>query len=172
MARLPRNEEIKRRNKMRKMVDEGYDHNQIAEVLGMRPQNVLQMMRRLEQTADEEVVTPVQQRETLNEVTDRIYMDLDALDELITVLEKNPEKYEIRLEKLYRLKKEYYADLANIWAIPSSISSDRQTLSSVRGDKVQINLAKIDYKKLDEAAAEAAKALDEARLKDEHRSED
>lgn len=164
MGRLPRSEEIKRRNKMRKMIDEGYDHNQIADALGMRSQNVLQMMRRMEAITEDEIVTSVQLRETLNEITDRAYLDLDAIDSLIEVLEQNPEKYEVRLEKLYRLKKEYYLDLANIWSIPPSIAASKQNLSSISGDKVQVNIDKIDYKKLDEAARKAAKVLDEARL--------
>ena len=164
MARLPRNEEIKRRNKMRKMMDDGYDHNQIADALGMRSQNVLQMMRRMEVITEDEIVSPVQQRETLNELTDRVYLDLDRLDELIAEYEKNPDKFEIRIEKLYRLKKDFYDQLSNVWALPTSIMANKQNLSSISGDKVQVNIDKIDYKKLDEAARKAAKVLDEARL--------
>lgn len=163
MGRLPRDEEIKRRNKMRKMIDEGYDHNQIGDALGMRPQNVLQMMRRMEHVAEDEIVTSIQLRETLNELTDRAYLDLDSIDKLIEIYESDPAKYEVRLEKLYRLKKEFYIELANIWSIPSSIIANKQNISSISGDKVQVNY-KIDYKKIDEAARKAAKVLDEARL--------
>jgi hypothetical protein len=164
MGRLPREEEIKRRNKMRMMIDEGYDHNQIADTLGMRPQNVLQMMRRMENIAEEEIITPRQQRETLNEVTDRVYIDLDEIDELLEVMKEDPAKFEVRIEKLYRLKLEFYNELANTWALPQSIVANKQNLSSISGDKVQVNIDKIDYKKLDEAARKAAKVLDEARL--------
>jgi len=164
MARLPRNEEIKRRNKMRKMMDEGYDHNQIADTLNMRPQNVLQMMRRMEVIPEEEIVSPVQQRETLNELTDRMYSDLDSIDALLDIYEKDTAKYEVRIEKLYKLKMDFYGKLSDVWALPVSIVANKQNLSSISGDKVQVNINKLDYKKLDEAARKAAKVLDEARL--------
>ena len=105
-----------------------------------------------------------QQRETLNEVTDRVYIDLDDIDELLQTMKEDPAKFEIRIEKLYRLKLEFYNELANTWALPQSIIANKQNLSSISGDKVQVNIDKIDYKKLDEAARKAAKVLDEARL--------
>lgn len=145
-------------------MEEGYDHNYIAEACGMRPQNAKALMERLGAVPDDEVVTPAQQRETLNDLTERACLDLDDIDALLEIYSRDPTKYEVRIEKLYRLKKDFYTELANLWAIPSSIEAMKKGISSVSGDKVQINMSSIDYKKLDEAAAKAAKALDEARL--------
>lgn len=172
MARLSRAEEVKRQNKVRRLMEEGYDHNYIGEACGMRPQNAKALMSRLGAVPDDEVVTPAQQRETLNDLTDRASLDLDEIDTLIEFYRENPDKYEVRLEKLYRLKKDFYTELACLWAIPSSIEATKKGLGSISGDKVQVNIDKIDYKKLDEAAAKAAKALDEARVSGEYREQD
>jgi hypothetical protein len=164
MGRLSRKDEIKRRNKMRKMMDEGYDHNQIADALNMRPQNALAMMKRLDVIPDEEIVTPSQQRETLNDLTERLCLDLNDIDDFLEKLKEDPVNNRVGLEKFYKLKLEICTTVADFWAITQSIVASKQSISSISGDKVQVNIDKIDYKKLDDAARKAAKVLDEARL--------
>jgi DNA repair ATPase RecN len=138
----------------------------------MRPQNAKALMSRLGAVPDDEVVTPTQQRETLKDLTERACLDLDDIDALLEIYSQDPKKYEVRIEKLYRLKKDFYTELAHLWAIPSSIEATKKGISSISGDKVQVNLKNIDYRELDKAAAAAAKALDEDRLNDKHRRQD
>ena len=172
MARLPKAEEIKRHHAVRTMVEDGYDHNEIGKKLGMRPQNVLAMMRSMNAKEDGDIVTPAQQGKTLRDVTDRILDDLYDLDAIIKEHNTARIPNSTKLLKLYKLKKEYYDVLVNMWAVPQSIVSSRTGISTISGDKVQVNLAKIDYRKLDEVAAEAANILDKARLDGELAAED
>ena len=80
MPRLPRDQEIKRRNAVRKLLDDGYDHNYIAEQMGMRPQNALALIRSLENTPEEEIVSNSRQRETLTTITEKVLDDLKDID--------------------------------------------------------------------------------------------
>ena len=164
MGRLPKAEEIKRRHTIRTLLDDGYDHNEIGRKLGMRPQNVLAIIRAMDAKDIGDIVTPSQQGDTLRDVTERILDDLDDIDALIKEHNTARIPNSTKLLKLYKLKKDYYDALINMWAVPQSIVGSRTGVSTISGDKVQINLAKIDYKKLDKVAAEAANILDEARL--------
>jgi hypothetical protein len=130
----------------------------------MRPQNALAMMKRLDVIPDEEIVTPSQQRETLNDLTERLCLDLNDIDDFLEKLKEDPVNNRVGLEKFYKLKLEICTTVADFWAITQSIVASKQSISSISGDKVQVNIDKIDYKKLDDAARKAAKVLDEARL--------
>ena len=168
MPRLPRDQEIKRRNAVRKLLDDGYDNNYIAEQMGMRPQNALALIRSLENTPEEEIVSNSRQRETLTTITEKVLDDLKDIDELIELFKEKPDKYEIRLEKLYRLKMDMYKEIIEAWAIPQSITSSKQGAATIKSKQMQLNVAeKIDFSKVDKAAAEAAKVLDKLRITDD-----
>ena len=112
MARPTGEAKRKRDYLVMKMVDEGNDHHQIAEKLGMRSQNVLGLpaykVAMGENVEGFKVVSPRDQKLRLEEITDRATIDLDEIDKLIKRLGSNPTKHALRIEKLYKMKLDYY----------------------------------------------------------------
>jgi hypothetical protein len=164
----PTNEEKRKRDyQVMKHVDEGFDHHQIAEIVGMRPQNVLGLpayrVAQGEAVEGFKVVSPRDQKLRLEELTERAMIDLDKIDTLIKRLSTNPTKHALRMEKLYQIKLKYYTAISEMWAITQTILGEG-TGPTKTGDKTQIN---INYKKIDEAANKAAEVLDKARLNGE-----
>jgi hypothetical protein len=164
MARPKSEEKRKRDYQVMKMVDEGYDHKQIGKTLGMRPQNVLGLpaykVAHGESVKGFKVVTPREQKLRLEEITERASVDLDEIDKLIKRLSSNPTKHALRIEKLYKMKLEFYNAISDMWAVTQTILGEVSGPTKT-GDKIQVN---IDYKKIDEAANKAAEVLDRARL--------
>lgn len=173
MARLPKEEEAMWRYRIKELHDGGRNHHQIAQMLedegypgSTRPQNIKRMIDNLDagKYAPSEIVSPKEQKEKLEETTSRIIEDLENLDIIIEKLADDPYTNAAKLEKLYKLKNEFYKNLVQMWSISDSISGSKaKGPSSISGDKVQVNFANVDYKKLHEAAKDATRALDEAR---------
>lgn len=163
MSRPTAEEKRKRDYQVMKLVDEGHDHHYIADVVGMRPQNVLALpaykAAHGESVKGFKIVSPRDQKLRLEEITERAANDLDDIDKLIKRLSSNV-KHALRVENLYKIKLQYYNAISEMWAITQSILGEG-TGPSKTGDKTQIN---INYKKIDEAANKAAEALDRARL--------
>jgi len=164
MARPKAEEKRKRDYQVMKLVDEGHNHHHIAEVMGMRPQNVLSLpaykVAQGEMVEGFKVVSPRDQKLLLEEITEKATIDLDKIDHIIKRLSSNPAKYALRIEKLYKMKLEYYTVISEMWAITQTILGEGSSPTKT-GDKIQVN---IDYKKIDEAASKAAEVLDQARL--------
>jgi len=164
MARPTAEEKRKRDYQVMKLVDEGHDHHYIAEQMGMRPQNVLSLpaykVAQGEMVEGFKVVSPRDQKLLLEEITEKAITDLDEMDRLIKKLVTNPTKHALRIEKLYKMKLEYYAVISEMWAITQTILGEG-TSTKKTGDKIQVN---IDYKKIDEALGKATDVMNQARL--------
>lgn len=170
MGRLSKEEEAKRNLKIVQMIEEGYDHKHIGKAVGMRAQNVLASKAwkiahgEWEGEKDLLIVTPQAQRDMLEDVTARAIEDVDNIDKIIKILEKKPDDNAPEIRRLYALKKEFYVEVANMWAISQSISGASGGPSKKTGDKTQVNIGKIDYQKVHEAGKKATEVLDRARL--------
>jgi len=173
MARLPKEEESRWRYRIKELSDGGRTHHQIASMLedegypgSTRPQNIKRIVDNFHKGAysASEIVSAAEQKEKLEDTTSRIMEDLENLDTIIEQLADNPHENANRLQKFYKLKNDFYRNLVQMWSISDSITGNKAgPSSSISGDKVQVNFASIDYKKLHEAAKDATKALDEAR---------
>jgi hypothetical protein len=165
MARPKAEEKRKRDYQVMKLVDEGHDHHYIAEQMGMRPQNVLNLpaykVAQGELIEGFKVVSPRDQKLLLEEITEKAILDLEEIDSLIKRLGTNPTKHALRIEKLYKMKLEYYAVISEMWAITQTILGEGTGGAKKTGDKIQVN---IDYKKIDEALGKATEVMNEARL--------
>lgn len=169
MGRLSKAEEAERNFKIVEMISNGFSHHQIAKEVGMRPQNVL-MCKAWKIAHGEwegdlalDIVSPQDQRNMLEDVTARAIDDLDDLDQLINVLMSDPMNQAGEIRRIKSLKKEYYVEIANMWAIAQTIAGGGGPTKTT-GDKTQINIGQIDYQKVQEAGEKATKILDEARL--------
>jgi hypothetical protein len=164
MARPKAEEKRKRDYQVMKLVDEGHDHHYIAEQMGMRPQNVLNLpaykVAQGELVEGFKVVSPRDQKLLLEEITEKAVSDLEEIDSLIKRLGTNPTKHALRIEKLYKMKLEYYTVISEMWAITQTILGEG-TSPKKTGDKIQVN---IDYKKIDEALGKATDVMNQARL--------
>jgi hypothetical protein len=96
----------------------------------------------------------------LEEITEKAVSDLEEIDSLIKRLGTNPTKHALRIEKLYKMKLEYYTVISEMWAITQTILGEG-TSPKKTGDKIQVN---IDYKKIDEALGKATDVMNQARL--------
>jgi hypothetical protein len=87
MARPKAEEKRKRDYQVMKLVDEGHDHHYIAEQMGMRPQNVLNLpaykVAQGELVEGFKVVSPRDQKLLLEEITEKAVSDLEEIDSLI-----------------------------------------------------------------------------------------
>jgi hypothetical protein len=171
MARLPKEEEQRWRYRIQELMEAGHNHHQAAKIMeeegtpgSTRPQNIKRVMEKLKrgEYSPSEIVSPAEQREKLEETTERIFTDLDELDYIIKSLVDNPQDNAAKLEKFYKLKNELYKNLVSMWSISDSISGSSKQPSSIKGDKVQINYANVDRKLLAEAAKAGADKLNEA----------
>jgi len=171
MGRITRQAEEHRRYLVAKYMEEGMNHHQIAQRFeadgiegSTRPQNIKLIMDSIEASstkAESMVASPRQQSIMLAEVTVRITEDLRDIEEKIERLSKNLEDHALRVEKLYGLKLDYYKTLIDAWAIVEGIVGATVGGAKKTGDKTQINIDKIDYKKIDKMAASAAAMLEE-----------
>ena len=173
MGRMSKEEEARRNLKIVQMIEEGYDHKQIGRAIGMRAQNVLASKAwkiahgEWEGDADLLIVTPQAQRNMLEDVTARAMEDVDKISDIIDILERDPalvSNNAAEIRRLYSLKKEYYVEIANMWAIAQTIAGGASGPKTTTGDKTQVNIGKIDYKKVHEAGKKATEILDKARL--------
>ena len=150
---------LKRKQKILALLEEGYDHNYIANELGMRPQNVLAWIRRHDLKVHDDdnnspIVTPIQQRETLEETTEKIRSEIARIDDLLdeyydlqkSVMKKKGGTYHRKIVELLRIKKDYLLELVNMWAIPSSIERGikQVTPSPIKGRNIQINFGHLE----------------------------
>jgi DNA-binding transcriptional MerR regulator len=172
MARLPKDEEARWRYRIKELKDAGRNHHQIAIVLedegyagSTRPQNIKRIMDNMDKGAysSGDIVSPEEQKAKLMELTEMIEDDLIRIDAQIAILADNPHQHATKIEKLFKLKNELYKNVGTLWSLSESISGSKKGPASISGDKVQVNFAQLDYKKLHEAAKDATKALDEAR---------
>lgn len=171
MARLPKEEEGRWRYRIKELSDGGSNHHQIAKMLedegypgSTRPQNIKRIIDNLDKGAYStgQLVSAEEQKAKLNETTARIEEDLENLDIIIEKLADKPQENSARLEKLYKLKNEFYKNLVQMWSISDSITGGKQ-VSTIKGDKVQINYSPMDYKKLHDSAKLAIREMGEAR---------
>jgi DNA-binding transcriptional MerR regulator len=172
MARLPKDEEARWRYRIKELKDAGRNHHQVAVILedegyagSTRPQNVKRIMDNMDKGAyaSGDIVSPEEQKDKLMEITEMIEDDLIRIDAQIAILADNPHTNATKIEKLFKLKNELYKNVGTLWSLSESISGSKKGPSSISGDKVQVNFANMDYKKLHESAKEAIKSLDEAR---------
>jgi hypothetical protein len=166
MGRLTEDDRKARNRQVMQLIQDGYDHKQVGKIVGMRPQNAKALMDRLRSSVSgENIVTPSQQRETLQEISEKLLNEVHRIDGVLAKLEYSKETHKKMLE-LIRLKKDCIVKLADIWAIPSSIEQAKNKPSSTTGDKTQIN-----FGHLDSAPQEIKEVTDEiVDLIDEHRS--
>ena len=149
MARLPKEEEQRWRYR----------------IGSTRPQNIKRIVDNFDKGAYSagQIVSPDEQKAKLEETTIRIEEDLENLDIIIENLADKPQENSARLEKLYKLKNEFYKNLVAMWSISETITGGSKGPSSISGDKVQVNFANIDYKKLHQDAKKALRDYDEER---------
>jgi DNA-binding transcriptional MerR regulator len=171
MARLPKDEEARWRYRIKELTDEGRNHHQIAQMLedegypgSTRPQNIKRIVDNLDKGAYStgQIVSPDEQKAILVDLTSRAEDDLDKIDAQIELLAESPQENATKIEKLFKLKNEFYKNIGVLWSVSESISGSKK-VPTISGDKVQVNFANMDYKRLHEAAKDATRALDKAR---------